>query len=126
MTTVDGPMGLAMQSAWAGSPKDMAPWGQAGRQSPIPSQKSLRTSLALPSTIARAPSWQAVTHRPQPSHFSSSIMMSWPSMGRESGSRLNCFFPNAGTLGITKFREDGLYGWTPSTRFWGEEGLSGV
>ncbi len=33
--------------------------GQAGRQSPGPSQQSSRMSLALPPTMATAPSWQA-------------------------------------------------------------------
>ena len=53
----------------------MAPVGQAGRQSPKPSQWSSRTSLALPSTMAMAPSWQAAAHRPQPLQSSSLILM---------------------------------------------------
>ena len=31
--------------------------------------------LAFPSIISMAPSWQAVAHRPQPVHFSSSILI---------------------------------------------------
>ena len=53
----------------------MAPVGQLGRQSPKPSQKLSRVSLALPFTISMAPSWQAAAQAPQPLHFSSSIWM---------------------------------------------------
>ena len=40
----------------AGAENEMAPWGQAGRQSPSPSQTFSRTSSALPSTSSMAPS----------------------------------------------------------------------
>jgi hypothetical protein len=55
------------------STKKMASWGQAGKQSPMPSQKLGLTSLAFPSTKASAPSWHASMQSPHPLHFDSSI-----------------------------------------------------
>ena len=49
--------------------------GQAGRQSPSPSQKFSRISFAFPFMISMAPSWQALAHSPQPLHRSSSMTM---------------------------------------------------
>ena len=74
-------IGITVSCRAGFSENDMAPCGHAGRQSPIPSQRSSRTTLAFPSTRARAPSWQAVTHSPQPSHFDSSMMIDVPFMG---------------------------------------------
>jgi len=53
----------------------IASWGHAPMQVPSPSQWLSLTRRALPSIICIAPSAQAITHRPQPSHFSSSILI---------------------------------------------------
>ena len=62
-----------LYSALSRSSIVIAPAGQAGRQSPKPSQKSSRKRCAFPFSITIAFSWQAEAHKPQPVHFSSSI-----------------------------------------------------
>jgi hypothetical protein len=52
----------------------IASCGQPGKHAPRLSQYLSEISRAFPSTILSAPSAQAVTQIPHPSHFSSSIL----------------------------------------------------